>query len=458
MVAVTGQVGLWLKNYRVCDATLRGPGETEMKLASAIIAACLSITFRAAYAQTSRAVLCLDKEFKLGSVRELTIPNKAVFRNHGPITGDLTGSWRVTDPEKSRNAAIITTEAVTLTTAKRCAEVRVRMFVDGILNEQTSAKASDHDYWSIDDVLDYTPGHKPVIEFGKLVDDMAVLAQLRTDVDDALAVPEPKHDDDVNAAQCLASAKSLAAQVEGALSRQTSAAVFIGHPAAGEMSISCDVFKPYIFLSWDRRAKPASATMQLIARSGSLLTGATQDQIRSLVDACITQALKPESSELANIEYDGTRAECQAFTRDGGAGSVTIFRRFGPYPPLAAPSAAALRDLDRAAEKLRAAERKQSKESEAFAKWWLDRSVPSNVKSTLMLITRMQALGERCPSWSPPWNKVVEMSATAGIEPSDIQPGGRYWETYTLLAAAMRQGTQDESAQDACETALKYGR
>jgi hypothetical protein len=224
------------------------------------------------------------------------------------------------------------------------------------------------------------------------------------------------------------------------------------------MSISCDVFKPDIFVSWDRRAKPATATVQLIAKSGSLLTDATQDQIRSLVDACITLALKPESNEIASQEYDGVRAECQAFTRDGGAGSVTIFRRFGPNPPLAAPSTAALRDLDLATEKMRADEQKRSEESLAFAKWWSDRSVPSNVKSTLMLIARMQALGERCPFWKPSQGRLSALAAEAGIEAPDILSGGRYWETYLLIAVAMRQGTQKESVQEACESAQKYGR
>ncbi|MGD9714072.1 MAG: hypothetical protein AB7V46_18735, partial [Thermomicrobiales bacterium] len=116
-----------------------------------------------------------DEDLKLGSIRSLTIQLGTVFKNHGPISGDITGQWKTTDPQKSRNAAIITVEDVTLTRDKRCAETPVQMYVDNILNKETTAKASDKDYWSIDDNIEYVAGRKPPIELGKLIDDMAVL-------------------------------------------------------------------------------------------------------------------------------------------------------------------------------------------------------------------------------------------------------------------------------------------
>lgn len=408
-----------------------------------------------ALAGPSTAVLCLDKEFKLGAVHEVRIPKGTVFRNHGPITGDITTSWHVVDPAKSKNAAIITTQDIVLTKAKRCEEAPVKMFVDGVLNKESKAIAADHDHWGIGDIIDYVPGRNPEIEIGKLVDDIAVIAQLRTDVDDALNIDRSQGPTD-EAAICSANAKSLAAQIGGALGRQTSSVAFIGHPAAQEMSLSCGGPKPSVFVSWDHHAKPTDPTLTLISQIGSLLKGASRDGIKTLTTKCITEALKPESDELASREYDGVRVECQSFTRDGGAGSVTIYRRFGPYPALAAPNASALRDLDRESEKMRAAEKKEAEGSREFAKWWLDDTVPKNVKSALMLIARMQALGERCPTWKPSAAKIASMAASAGIEAHDILPGGKYRETYALLATAMHQGAQDESAEEACEAARKY--
>jgi hypothetical protein len=426
-----------------------------MKLRGAVLAVSLCMITAAAHAAGSRAVLCLDEDFKLGNVRQLTIQRSTVFRNHGPISGDITGKWKSTDPQKSRNAAVVTTEDATFTTSKRCAEVKVRTLVDNIRNTEATAESSDNEYWGIDDIIEYVPGRKPNIEFGKLVDDIAVVAQLREDVGDALIIPKPEARD---ASRCLTDAKSLAAQIGGGIGRQTSSVVIIGHPAAQEMSLDCNFEKPSILVSWDNRAKPSRTTLQLIAKSGSLLTGASQDEIKTLVTACVTDALKPENNELANHEIDGVRAECQSFTRDGGAGSVTILRRFGLYPPIAAPNAGSLRHLDRETERGHAAAQRDAEGSEAFAKWWMDRLVPTNVKSTLMLVARMEALGERCPAWKPSPAKISAMTAAADIEPRDIRPGGRYWDTYAMLVASMVEGTQKESVQAACEAAQKYGR
>jgi hypothetical protein len=213
---------------------------------------------------------------------------------------------------------------------------------------------------------------------------------------------------------------------------------------------------PTLFVSWDKRAKPTTATMQLIGKSGSSFTGASQDEIKALTNACVSVALKPDNNEIGDAEYDGVRVSCQSFRRDGGAGSVTIDRRFGSLPALPAPTAGAVRDLDRASEQLQAKGREEAQASQDFAKWYLDDTVPKNVKATLMLVTRMLALGERCPSFKPPTRKIAAMLSKEGIEPNDVLPGGRYFKTFAMMASAMSDGTNNDSVEEACEAARKY--
>jgi hypothetical protein len=405
---------------------------------------------------TARAVVCIDQEFKFDEARQLTIPRKSIFTNGGTITGDISGAWKAADQKIRRQAAIITADEMTISMKKRCAETHVQMFVDGVLNTDVQAKASDRDVWNFNDVLDYKRGQKQPIEFGTLVDGLALQAQLLTDADTAMRMTRAKYDADSDAAKCLSNAKSLAAQIGGGIVRQTSSVVIMGHPDAQEISLSCGQLSPTLFISWDKRAKPSSATMQLIGKSGFLFTGASQDEIKTLTNTCISNALKPDNNEIGNAEYDGVRAGCQSFRRDGGAGSVTFDLRFGSSPALSPPTATAVRDLNRASEQLQAKGREEAQASQDFAKWYLDDTVPRNVKATLMVVTRMLALGERCPSFKPPARKIAAMLVKEGIEADDVLPGGRYFQTFAMMASAMREGTNSDSVAEACEAASKY--
>jgi hypothetical protein len=172
----------------------------------------------------------------------------------------------------------------------------------------------------------------------------------------------------------------------------------------------------------------------------------------------VAKALDPSNSELGDAELDGVRVSCQAFARDGGAGSVTIDRRFGIYPLLAAPGSEAARDMERTSERLQRVERQKAAGSKAFAEWWFDKAVPSNVKSTLMMVTRMQALASRCPSWRLPVAKIAGMLVSAEVRPSDLERGGRYWEVYSILAVSMKKDADAESVKSACEASQQYGR
>lgn len=297
----------------------------------ALFAAILFIVSTANAAQ-SRALVCLYREVKLPQGRQLVVPKSAVFRNHGPISGDISGSWRIIEPRGSKQAALVTLEPITLSNTKRCADVAVSMYVDGILFRETAASAADRDHWSLADVPEYTPGRKPPIEFGKLIDDMSLLAQLRIDVTEVIRMPASMLAPGAEAAQCLGWARAVADEIGGSVGRQTSMVTFIRHPAVQEISLGCRMPRPHLFAAWGNGAMPSTASAQIITRAASRLTGAPQGQVASLMTACIRQALKPENNETVDVEDDGLRAECQAFRRDGGAGAVTIFRRLGRYP------------------------------------------------------------------------------------------------------------------------------
>ncbi len=421
---------------------------------TAVVAAWAMVT-SVAVAEEGRAVVCLDNEFDLGTAREVRLPAGSVFENDGPITGDLTGDWRVVEPRKLGRGAIVTMEGITLSRQKRCTEAGVRMNVTRV-GDPLVAKADDREHWVFKDVPDYKRGFRPPVELGRLVDEMAVAAQVRADVTGVVRVTEKEIDDEARTAKCTASGRAMAAHVGGGVIRQTSSVVILGHADASEISLGCNPHITNLFVSWDRRARPSAGTATLVARSSAFFTGASESDIRTLLERCVAKALVPSNSELGDAELDGVRMSCQAFARDGGAGSVTINRRFGVHPVLLAPTSKAERDVERASERLQRVERQKAAGSKAFTEWWFNEAVPSNVKSTLMIVTRMQALANRCPSRILFMAKIAEMLASAGIRASDLERGGRYWETYTMLAVGMKNDVDGESAQSACEAARRY--
>jgi hypothetical protein len=70
----------------------------------------------------------------------------------------------------------------------------------------------------------------------------------------------------------------------------------------------------------------------VIAKGGEFVTGATRSEVITETSGCVADALKSNAAENAVREVRGVKIECQAFTRDGGGGGVTIYRRFGPDP------------------------------------------------------------------------------------------------------------------------------
>ncbi len=334
------------------------------------------------------------------------------------------------------------------------------MFLGPLYNER-HAHVSDNHVFSIEDVLDYpVPAQKPPVEIGRLIDDISVRAVLLTDVRGIFEANAAATDEEeTKKARCLEGAQKLAAHMHAAVGRQTSSIVIIVDASVSEASYGCGHGPrsgPDLFVAWEKSARPSVAATSFIASAGEFLTGASVSELKQELMACVSEALKPKSNELANREFRGVKMDCQAFSRDGGAGSVTIYRRFGAYPVRPAPTESERARLNRASEQVKAREDAEAQKSLEFARWWLDPKIPQKVKAAIMINSRMLALNERCPTWKLNYSRMLRNMDEAGIQASDLQPGGKYYSLLIEVMVSMRNGTAEESVEAACEAARKY--
>jgi hypothetical protein len=409
------------------------------------------------------AKICLtDGDIHLRPKDEIVIPATTVFEDDGPNVGkpEDPSTWRYEVKEGFIfPAEFVTLAAVSLRKSKPCAETKVQMRT-GAVGTETMKRASDNHIFVIDDVLDYPiPTERPPIEIGKLIDDISVEAMLITDVTQAVARPDVALDDDATSATCLAGAKKLAAYLGGGTGQQRSMNIEIGHVGADTVQYGCPFgpkqkvdFEVY----WDKQARPPSKTMALIAKGGEFVTGATRAELIEETSECVADALKPDAGEIADRQVRGVKIECQAFTRDGGGGSVTIYRRFGPDPVRTEISTKATIAADQASDQIKAEEARQAADALRFAEWYQDPTIPKKVKAFTMMAARVIALQERCPSSKLHDDRIAQWASDAGVKSSDIEPGGRYAYLMTMMLAEMQAGTAKETIAEACEAAKKY--
>jgi hypothetical protein len=410
------------------------------------------------------ARICLtDNDVHLGPKDEIVIPATTVFEDDGPNTGkpEDPSTWRYEVKEGFKfPAQFLTLTAVSLRKSKPCAEAKVQMLT-GAGGTETMKRASDNHIFVIDDVLDYPiPTERPPIEIGKLIEDISVKAMLTTDVTQAVARPEPTSlDDAAKAANCLAGAKKLAAYLGGGTGRQTSMIVGIGHVGADNVVYGCPFGpkqKADFQVYWEGKARPSSNTMALIAKGGEFVTGAARAEIITETSACVADALKSNAAENAVREVRGVKIECQAFTRDGGGGGVTIYRHFGSDPERPEISAKATIAADQASGELKIEDDRKAAEALQFAEWYQDPTIPKNVKAFAMMAARVISLQERCPSSKSHDDKIARWASDAGVKSSDIKPGGRYASLMKMMLAEMQSGTAKETIAEACEAIKKY--
>jgi hypothetical protein len=369
------------------------------------------------------ARICLfDDTVRLKPTDKIVIPASALFSDEGPNVGsaDNPDQWKLKGGERDWELAVLMTlEPVTLTQKSRCEEAKVQM-ATGRLGHLTSFTKTQNHLFVMSDIVDYPiPPKAPPIEFGKLIDDMSVGAILLSDVTLARDVSSRDLNDTAKAAQCLDGAKELAAFLGAAVGRQTSSMVELGELPADSVSFGCGdaILRPDLYISWDNGAKPRPETLALIVKAGEFLTGATTDELKTNTVGCLSEALKPDSGEMADRQFRGVKLECQDFIRDGGGGSITVYRRFGAYPQRDAPAPANLAALDEASSRMKAKEDLDRANTLKFAQWFLDPAMPEKVKVFAVMAARVTTLEKRCPTAKNHDAKINEWAQWAGISP-----------------------------------------
>lgn len=472
---MVGALGLFFRRFRLKAGLLCVVSSTALIVAANILAtravdaerkgdAAAANAPELARRVAGTAKICItDDSIKFDTFKEIVLPSTTVFEEMGHFAGkkDDARTWEQSETgERSvgHQTALITNAAAVFTKASRCANVSVNTFIQPLYDRET-ARAADDLIFMMSDVLDYPiPAKKPGIELGKLIDDISVKAILVEDVTAMLRRDETELSDAAMVAKCLDGAQKLAANVGATLGRQGASGIGLQHGAAIEASYGCPFGShkgANLFVAWNNQTRPPSATADLISKAGEFLTGTTASELKQEVGACVAKALKPSSNEFAEVEFRGVKIECQAFTRDGGGGNVTIYRRFGAAPQRASLSEDARNRLLRESETLKAREDARAASNLEFAQWWLDPKIPPNVKTFAMMTARMLVLSERCPTWKPNVRRVDELATWAGVRNADIEPNGRYYGLMSQMVVAMREGAAKESIGTACDTARK---
>jgi hypothetical protein len=103
--------------------------------------------------------------------------------------------------------------------------------------------------------------------------------------------------------------------------------VFLYHPISDEINLSCAAHgsTPDVFIGWDKGASPSKAWVALAVKVGQAVTNEPAKALRDGIEKCYHDALKDPTTEMADVELPKSKIECQAFARDGGAGSMTFF-------------------------------------------------------------------------------------------------------------------------------------
>jgi hypothetical protein len=103
--------------------------------------------------------------------------------------------------------------------------------------------------------------------------------------------------------------------------------VFLYHPISDEINFSCAAhgLTPDISLGWEKGAPPSKAWVALAVKAAQVITDEPAKTLRSGIDKCYRDALADPSTEMASVELPKSKIDCQAFARDGGAGSMTFY-------------------------------------------------------------------------------------------------------------------------------------
>ncbi|MBC2660014.1 hypothetical protein H7A76_31680 [Pseudomonas sp. MSSRFD41] len=89
------------------------------------------------------------------------------------------------------------------------------------------------------------------------------------------------------------------------------------------LSVSCALGAPTLAVTWDG-PEPDQQYYDLVGRAGGLLSSHSPAGIVKASKQCRSEALS-SGGEIASIEEEGLALECQAFARDGGSTTISVF-------------------------------------------------------------------------------------------------------------------------------------
>jgi hypothetical protein len=284
------------------------------------------------------ARVCLvDEELPPGGVATIRLPASTVFRPIRRLKGQKFDPASWSEGEPADGPSLIMIEEADLTKKARCKDIHVQKIKDRSSSRSDGQVLGDDDLlYAIDDVMDLPEtGKRQAVEFGRLVDGMSVEAVVLQNVAATFEGRPPIPDQATIARRCAVGAQLLAQMTGAAAGRQTNSVVFLNYPGIDEASFGCP-FGPKqttdVFVGWDGTGVPPRGVVDFFVRAGEALTGAPAPEIRGALNGCVLDALKPASGELSDREFGGVKIECQAFLRDGGGGTATVYQRFGDGP------------------------------------------------------------------------------------------------------------------------------
>ena len=264
-----------------------------------------------------KAKICINKNLD-EAYQYIKLPSFSIF---------------LTNVKYNISATIITLNDLLIEKTIGCSEVNIKLFYgNGYSNH--SAPVSDLIIYDLINVLDY-PLNQKYFKFENLVDDgilSAIVIEEPTDYVQGI----PTLDKLGETERCRQGALGLSNAIGANIVRQTSSIVELSPVLeASSLNYSCGNFfkiDPDLNILWNMKSKPKPATVNLIGKAGNYLTGIREDLIKEELNFCIIEALKPQNNEMASRQFDGVQLDCHAFSRDGGGGSVTLYRRFGRHP------------------------------------------------------------------------------------------------------------------------------
>lgn len=136
---------------------------------------------------------------------------------------------------------------------------------------------------------------------------------------------------------CVALAMKIGSETGSQYVRTSRLSVFFRPPLPktsfldNELTIGCEYYltdpKDWsVFVSWAQNSSPPLRYYEIVAQAGAILTGEKKDILAKAAKTCVRTALG-QKSELDDELTSKAKIECQAFARDGGSVSVSVFTR-----------------------------------------------------------------------------------------------------------------------------------